>query len=266
MSAALLASRAAERVPLAGRLAVRALHYAGDGRPPALPPIEGLAVRVRGVGERPSWHPGTGVYGFLRVPPGPATIVIVDPARRLLPWVVEATVPDRSAVTDAIVAGQPPPAIPPLVLDVPLRATGEGPLPAGTSVRGIVRGPDGAIVPLARVSVATVFGATPGRVTTWADDRGAFLLPLPGERTATARALTVHAPRPALAAALRRDFIAALPAGLDAMDPDAASSPFAAQRFRLVAPDGTALEPVGPQNPDLPVTPGASRRDIELLP
>ncbi len=266
MSATLLASPAAERIPLLGRLAIRALRHAGDDRPPALPPIEGLIVRVRGQQERPSWHASTGVYGFVRTPPGPAEIVISDPSRRTLPWAVSATVPDRTAVADAIIAGTPPPAIPALILTVPLRPTAEGALPAGASVWGIAREQDGSIAPLARVSVETVFGADDGRVTTWADDRAAFLLPLPGERAETTRRLTVHTPQPALAEALRRDFLAALPVDLDAMNPDAASAPFTRRRFRLIAPDGTTRERSGNQNPRLPITPGASRWDIELLP
>lgn len=263
-----------DRIAIAAVLGVRALRYTGESRPPAGPPIERLTVTAVGSAERPSWHDSTGLYGFLRLPPGARRIEISDPARRVLPWAITATVPDRSAIVAALQAGvTPPSASPPLLLDVALRPAPGAPLPPGlTAIWGIVReASSSAPVPLARIACATVGG---GSVVTYSQRDGGFVIVLPLEKPSSLahppvfdfpRALTLHAPKPPLATALTGvNFVAALPADLDTLDPNAPASPFAARQYRLRKSDGTLL--AGP-NPDLPVRAAQqSRWDIELLP
>lgn len=269
------ASYSPDRVAIAAVLGLRALRYGGEGRPLAGPPIEQLRVVAVGSPERPTYHDSTGLYGFLRLPVGARRIEISDPARRVLPWAITATVPDRSGIIAALQAGVAPPSSPPppLLVDVALRPAPGAPLPPGlTAIWGIVReSGSGAPVPLARIACATVGG---GSVVTYAQRDGGFVIVLPLEKPSSLahpplfdfpRALTLHAPKPPLAAALAgANFVGALPADLDTLDPNAAGSPFAARQYQLRKGDGTLV--AGP-NPNLPVRAAQqSRWDIELLP
>jgi hypothetical protein len=263
-----------DRITIAALLGVRALRYTGEGSPPAGPPIEQLSVTAVGSPERPSYHDSTGLYGFIRLPVGARRIEISDAARRILPWAITANVPDRSTIVAVLQAGVTPPASPPpLLMDVALRPAPGAPLPPGlTAIWGIVRDSgSGAPVPLARVACATVGG---GSVVTYAQRDGGYVVVLPLEKPSSLahppvfdfpRALTLHAPKlPLLAALAGRNFVGALPADLDTLDPNAAGSPFAARQYGLRKSDGTLI--AGP-NPDLPVRAAQqSRWDIELLP
>jgi hypothetical protein len=263
-----------DRVTIAAVLGLRPLHYTGEGRPPAGPPIERLSVTAVGSLDRPTYHDSTGLYGFLRLPAGARRIEISDPARRVLPWAITANVPDRAAIRAALEAGSTPPASPPpLLVDVALRPAPGAPLPPGLSaVWGMVReSSTGAPVALARIACATAGG---GSVVTFTQRDGGYVVVLPLEKPSSLasppvfdfpRALTLHAPKPPLAAALAgTNFIAALPADLDTLDPNAATSPFAARQYQLRRRDGTLV--AGP-NPDLAVRAAQqSRWDIELLP
>jgi hypothetical protein len=268
------AAHSPDRITIAAVLGLRPLRYTGEGRPLAGPPIERLTVTAIGSPERPSYHDSTGLYGFLRLPAGARRIEIRDPARRVLPWAITANVPDRSTIRAALQAGIAPPASPPpLLMDIALRPAPGAPLPPGlTAIWGIVReSGSSAPVPLARIACATV-GA--GSVVTYAQRDGGFVIVLPLEKPSSLtsppvfdfpRALTLHAPKPPLAAALAgANFAGALPADLDMLDPNAAASPFAARQYRLRKGDGTLI--AGP-NPNLPVRAAQqSRWDIELLP
>jgi hypothetical protein len=263
-----------DRITIAAVLGLRALRYTGEGSPPAGPPVEQLSVTAIGSVERPSYHNSTGLYGFLRLPAGTRRIEITDPARRVLPWAITASVPDRSKIIAALQAGViPPSSPPPLLVDVALRpALGAPLLPGLTAIWGIVReSGNGAPVPLARIACATVGG---GSVVTYAQRDGGFVIVLPLEKPSSlahppvfdfARALTLHAPKPPLASAIAgANFVGALPADLDTLDPNAAGSPFAARQYQLRKNDGSLI--TGP-NPDLPVRAAQqSRWDIELLP
>jgi hypothetical protein len=69
----------------------------------------------------PLWHESTGLYGFLRLPPGELRIEIDDPAGRFQAQAVTRQVPDRGRA-EALEAGTPPAGQPrPLILDVALR-------------------------------------------------------------------------------------------------------------------------------------------------
>jgi hypothetical protein len=268
------AAYAPDRITIAAVLGLRMLRYMGEGSLPAGPPIDRLSVTAIGSPERPSYHGSTGLFGFLRLPAGPRRIEITDPAQRVLPWAITAAVPDRSAIRDALQAGVAPPSSPPpLLVDVALRPAPGSPLTLGlTAIWGIVReSVGGASVPLARIACATVGGSS---VVTWSARDGGFVIVLPLEKPTSLahppvfdfpRALTLHAPRPPLAAALAgATFVGALPPDLDILDPNAAGSPFAARQYRLRKGDGTLI--AGP-NPNLPVRAAQqSRWDIELLP
>lgn len=252
---------------------LRPLRYLSEGASPASSVIEGLRVVAVGCAERPVFHATTGLYGFLKLPPGPRRIEINDPANRYLPWAITAILPDRSIICRALEQGLPPPATPkPLLADVALRPLPDAPLPPGlTAIWGIVRETTGQPVPLTRIACDTVGG---GKIVTYSLADGAFVLVLPGEKPASLatppvfdfpRALTVHSPKPALAASLRGlGFLASMPADLDSLDPNAAGSPFQLRQYRLTDAAGTVTP--GP-NPNLPVRAAQrSRWNIELLP
>lgn len=263
---------APDRDVVAGVFGLRPLRYMSDAAPPAPPVVEGLRIKAIGCTERPVFHQSTGLYGFLRIPGGATRVEIEDPARRYLPWAVTVTVPDRAAIVDILRRGGTPPATPkPLLIDVALRPAPGAPLPPWlTAIWGIVREAGGAPVPLARIGCATVGG---DKVVTYAARDGAFLLVLPGEKPSSLasppvfdfpRALTLHSPHAALAAALTGpSLVAAMPTGLETLDPDIPGGPFQPRTFRLIDSAG-AVTP-GP-NPPLPVRAAQqSRWDIELF-
>ncbi|WP_270937915.1 hypothetical protein, partial [Falsiroseomonas oryzae] len=133
----------ADRVVALGVVALRAMRYVAQDRPAAGPPVEGLRVEAVGATERPGWHASTGLYGFLKLPPGPRRLVVTDPAGRFQPAAVQLTVPDRSAVRARLEAGATSPDMTPraLLRDVALHAAPTAPIPPGlTAVTGQVRG------------------------------------------------------------------------------------------------------------------------------
>jgi hypothetical protein len=260
-------------------LGVRAVRYQLDGLAPGAGPIGGLSVRVRGHAETPLWHLATGLYGFLKVPPGPATIEVTDPALRLLPAVVTAQVPDRSVVRDALGRCEAPPvgAVGPLLLDLAVRPTLGMPLPpATTALWGLVTEVVGGLpVPGALLRLDTVHEGSPMTATTLSGPDGSWLLVLPGEVIDRAtsppgrnfdRALAVFSPRPPLAADLAQDYVAGLPADVFAIDPAAPSSPLRPRDFQLRAANGQVRPRSGGQSPATTVSIGERVRwDVELL-
>lgn len=276
---ALADTRAPDRVVTVGLVGLRALRYVAMGIPPALPPIEGLRVQAVGHKERPGWHSATGLYGFLALPPGQVRILVTDPHGRWLPAAFTAAVPNRIAVKQALERGVAAPAMAPrpLLRDIALHAAPGRAVSLGTAaVFGIVKeGPNGPPVPCARLALNTLVNGTVRTHVTWSSARGEYLLPLPGENPAAIggnppwrveRNLVVHAPTPAFAAALARDFLAALPADQDLLNPDAAESPFVARAFALRSVLGTLRSPVAGVNPKMEVVAGRQRRwDIELF-
>lgn len=267
--------RSPDRIVLAGRLGVRPLRHTHDllASPPA---IEGLRVKARGQDETPVWHETTGIYGFIRVTPGPHRVEIVDPKRRWLPAAFAVVVPDRSAVVRALEEGTPPPGPPPAMLEPVLRPGPAAIAPPGVTVISGIVTDAGRPVALARLSLQTVFAGVARVSTTWSDRDGGFTLVLAGEKpsaltnpptTTFNRALTTHAPKPALRAGLAAadEYVAALPADLAGLDPNDPTGAFEARSFRLRSRDGVA-DPPG-VNPNLPVLAGRRRRwDVELLP
>lgn len=267
----------ADRVVAVGVLGLRALRYVAQGRPPSGPPIPGLAVAAEPAAERPGWHASTGVYGFLRLPPGPLRVTLRDPGGRFQPAAFDVVVPDRGAVRAALERGEVEPAMAPrpLLRDLALHESPTAPIPPGiTVVFGQVRDGAGRPVGLARLSLNTLVEGAMRRHVAWSDADGSFALRLPGERPDTIggdppwrvnRAMVVHAPRAALAEALARDFVAALPAERDAIDPDEAAGPFERRGFALRSVEGTLRTGSGGGDPTLPLLGGRGARwDIEL--
>jgi hypothetical protein len=267
----------ADRIAAVGVLGLRALRHVAQGRPAAGPPIPGLSLVAEGAGERPGWHPSTGLYGFLRLPPGPRRITLRDPAARFQAAAFDVVVPDRAAVRAALERGEAKPAMAPrpLLRDLALHESPTAPIPPGiTAVFGQVRDAAGRPVALARLALNTLIEGAMRRHLAWSAADGSFALRLPGERPDTIggdppwrvnRALLVHAPRAPLAAALARDFVAALPAERDALDPDDAAGPFERRGFALRSGDGTLRSGSGGADPTLPLLGGRGARwDIEL--
>jgi hypothetical protein len=268
------ARRSVERRVVAGLLGVRALRYAGQSVPPNPPAIEGLQVVAAGAAEVPTFHAETGLYGFVRLPPGPRRIELSDATGRFQPSAITVAVPDRGPIQQALEAGGAPPLMPPpLLVDVALRLMPAAPTSPGmTTVWGVVReASSGAPVPLARIACTTVGS---GNVVSYAGRDGSYLLVFPAERPTSLatppqflfqRTLALHSPSVAIATALAATgFVGGMPADLDSIDPNAAGSPFIPRSFQLRATGG----PVTPgPNPTLPVLAAQrSRWDIELLP
>ena len=260
-----------------GLLALRALRYTAEGRAPALPPIEGLQVEAINSRETPGWHQATGLYGFLALPPGPCRLLVTDSQRRWLPAAYTAIVPDRSTVRQRLERGVDSSDMTPrpLIREVALHPAPGQPLSPGvTAVHGVVRDA-GRAVPLARLKFTTLLGGALRNHITWSAADGSYLLVLPGERPdamggappfLALRTLAVHAPRPPLAVLLAADPLAGLPAERDAIDPDAAGSPFLRRSFALHAANGAVRSPLGGVDPTLEILGGQQRRwDIELV-
>ena len=276
---ALADTRTPDRVVTVGLVGLRALRYVAKEIPPALPPIEGLRVEAVGHKERPGWHPATGLYGFLALPPGQVRILVTDPHGRWLPAAFNAAVPNRTAVKQALERGIAAPAMDPrpLLRDIALHAAPGRAVALGTAaVFGVVKeGPNGPPVPFARLALNTLVKGTLRAHVTWSSARGEYVLPSPGENPAAIggnppwkveRNLVVHAPNPAFAAALARDFLAALPADQDSLDPDAADAPFLPRAFALRDGQGMLRSPVNGVNPKMEVLAGQQQRwDIELF-
>jgi hypothetical protein len=279
MSSALAfaATHSVDRVVALGVLALRPLRHVAIGRPAAPPPVEGLRVAAEGVAERPGWHPETGLYGFLRLPPGPRRLLVTDPAGRFQPAVFSVVVPDRSAVRRRLEAGiaAPDMAPRPLLREVELHAAPTAPLVPGTTAAwGQVRDAAGQPVALARLMVSTLVDGAVRHHLSWSAADGSYALRLPGERPdiiggdppwRATRQLVVHAPRSALAAALAQDFLGALPAERDAIDLDAPGAPFERRAFALRDARGIRRTGAPGNDPTLPIFGGQQTRwDIEL--
>ena len=247
-----------DRIAAVGVLAVKVRRHLTDGTEPGLTPIPGLRVRVAGQAEQPLWHQSTGLYGFLDIPAGEARIEIDDPTGRYQPQAITATVPDRADLKAALEAGEAPPAVPTSALWGVLRDAGRP-------------------VPGALLTLATVQGGAADSVTALSGPDGSYLLVLPFEvidRSVTPplrafdRALTVFAPRPALATALAtKGFLAGQPAYVFGLTAAGRNALFLPRDFQLRDAGGTLHPQVGGQNPPASVSVGARvRLDIELLP
>jgi hypothetical protein len=275
------AGRSPDRIVAVGVLAVRVRPYLSDGASPPPGSIPGLHVRAAGFGEVPLWHESTGIYGFLRLPPGQARIEVEDPARRFLAQAVPAAVPDRGPVRDALQSGQPVPTGSPGygLVDVLLRPSAEMAFPpASTAVWGVLReSADGRPIAGALLTFESLLNGAADTVTTLSGPDGSYLAALPGEvldRSTNPpirgfdRALTVDAPLPPLAEALAtQGFLAGQPAGPFRLTMAERLALYADRRFQLRAEDGSRRPHTGGQNPLVPVSIGLRVRwDIELLP
>ena len=274
------ARHAPDRIAAIGVLALHVRRYLSDGADPGLAAIPGLRLRVAGHEERPLWHASTGLYGFLRIPPGddPVRIEIDDPSGRYQPQAVSAIVPDRSALRIALEAGGPLPPVPaPAYPEVALRPAPAMALPPGaTALWGVLRDGNRAVAG-ALLSLASVRNGAADSVSTLSGPDGSYLLVLPFEvidrgvnppLRGFSRALTVFTPRPDLAAALaRRGFLSGQPAnvfGLTAAERDALYLP---REFELRDAGCTLHGQVNDQNPLASVSVGRKvRLDIELSP
>lgn len=271
-----------ERVAAVGVLALRIRRYLSDTAPPGLASIPGLRITVPGQLQQPRqplWHESTGLYGFLRLPPGEQRVEIADPAGRFQAQAVTAQVPDRSTVKQDLEAGATPaPGSPkPLILDVALRPALGIALPPGSSaVWGVVTD-GGRPVAGALLSLASLFQGAADHISGMSGPDGSYLLVLPFETIDRGvspplrhfeRALTVHAPRPALAEALARlGFLAGQPADPFSLTTAERDALFMPRDFQLRDSGGTLHPQVGGQNPPATVSVGEQvRLDIELLP
>ncbi len=241
-------------------LGIRALPYRAEGQPGALPPVAGLVMKAIGIiGARPAWDAASGQMRFADLPPGPRRIIVTDPERRFLPAAVMVEVPDRYPTRPT--AGGPAIPVPshPVRRTVLLRPAPGRAIPAGvTAVIGTLRDGDGRGIALGRLAATSDAGLM--RVVTWTDEAGGFALLLPDSDAGTPPAtctLAVHTPAPRLAAALAVDWLGALPADLDQLDPDSPHSAFDRRGVVALSPDGVpAAAPPGA----LPLRPGRTVR------
>lgn len=239
-------------------LGIRALQYQGEGRPGLLPAIAGLRIQVIGVvGARPAWDAVSGQTCFDDLPPGARRILVSDPERRYLPAALTVDIPSRHPARPTIASA--PPMGPPPRRTVLLRPAPGRAIPAGmTAVIGRLRDAAGRGIALGRLACATGPQGRAATCITWTDGDGGFALLLPeGDPGARSCGLSVHVPLPALAAALARDPLGALPPDLDAHDPDQVSGLFMPRAVRPHAPDGQPSE-AGPGQ--LPIRPGRTMR------
>ena len=268
-----------ERVAAVGVLALRVRRYQSDAAPPGLAAIPGLRITVPRQPERPLWHESTGLYGFLRLPPGALRVEVADPAGRFQAQAVTAQVPDRGAVKQDLEAGIPPApgSARPLILDVALRPALGIALPPGSSAVWGVVSDGGRPVAGALLGLASVFRGAADHIAGMSGPDGSYLLVLPFEtldRSVTPplrqfeRALAVHAPRPPLADALARlGFLAGQPANPFSLTPAERAARFMPRDFQLRDSGGALHSQVGGQNPPATVSVGEHvRLDIELLP
>jgi hypothetical protein len=273
------AGHSPDRLAVVGVLAVRPRRYLSEGAPLGLGPMPGLEVRVKGGSEVPLWHASTGLYGFLRLAPGPARVEVSDPSGRYLPQAINAQVPDRTAVREALQRGRTPPTgAPALFLDLGLRPALGLALPPGSSaIWGLVRRrSDGTPVPGALIGGETVRAGMADGVTTLSGPDGTYVLVLPGEVVDASvtppvrrfdRALGVHAPRPPLAAQLAAGYLGGLPPGVFALTAAQRNALYQRSNFQLRGGDGSLRPRVGGQNPLTTVSIGERVRwDIELFP
>lgn len=273
------ARHATERIAAVGVLALRVRRHLSDAAPPGLAAIPGLRITVPGHPERPLWHESTGLYGFLRLPPGEQRVEIVDPAGLFQAQAVTAQVPDRGSVKQALEAGTPPaPGSPkPQILEVALRPALGLALPPGSSAVWGVVSDGGRPVAGALLGIASVFRGAADHVRAMSGPDGSYLLVLPFETIDRGvspplrhfeRAVTVHSPRPPLADALARlGFAGGQPADPFSLTPAARDALYRPRDFQL-RDSGGALHPqAGGQNPPATVSVGEQvRLDIELLP
>jgi hypothetical protein len=269
---------APERTVIAGALAVHPLTYRVQGAGPAPASLPGLRVRAVGSGEAPIYHPSSGVYGFLRLPPGTHRLHLTDPGDRFLPRAQTVDVPDRAAAVAILAAGAaPPPGAPgPAYLSVAMRPAIGFPLRrSDTAVWGEIRRASGEPLPFARLRLATRLDGADAEVVTYSDLMGVFLARLPGERATFVlpepvdedadpppaddetelirtfpRALSVHVLSEAALAGVRgADPLAGFPADFDDLDPDAPGSPYIAPAYRLLDVANDTAAAVDPGDP-----------------
>jgi hypothetical protein len=265
-----------ERQALLGLLALRPVLYQSEARPPRPLAHGNLQIRDTRHREVPTWHPNTGIYGFLHLPYGLRRLHVTDPSGRLLPRALAPTVPDRSPLVQRLREGRPPdsrePA--PAYLDLLLRpAIGTPPLPGETQVWGEVRGEDGRPLPSARPALAPRHDGGADTVIGYSDATGRYLLVLPGERTeplaspsaddsadsvpamvdndaapalllperTVQRAVSVHLLR--LPPAADPDPLTAFSADFDVLDPDSATGPYRPATMLSIWQDGQPVVP-----------------------
>lgn len=183
-----VSTRSPDRLVAIGSLAVRpALYRGANGSvfPVSAQPIHGLTVALAqglsGSRSRPRkalFHPSTNLHGFVDLPPGPKLIAVTDPENRFLPRTLAATVPDFTALAEALAQGAktPPAASPPALVTALLRPSPSGPLrDSFASFHGVAREPDGTPIAWAWIQVSTPQGS----YTTYSDGRGEYLAILP---------------------------------------------------------------------------------------
>jgi hypothetical protein len=177
---AALAAHADVRVRL-GMLAVYPTRYMEEGVDAGGPSVEGLVVRSHTTGHRALFHPSTGVYGFVDLPPGAHRIDLVDPARRWLDRTLHVTVSARGTLREDLQAGLRPLVVPAVTsAEVPMRPAVESVDYAGATVlRGWVCDDGGRPVALALVRVELDLSAEVPPVlrrwSTWTDVQGNFV-------------------------------------------------------------------------------------------
>jgi hypothetical protein len=165
-----------------GALGIRPTPYLAEGRT-GISSIGGLSLVCREFEETPIFHSQTGVYGWLRMPPGDHLIEILDPSGFRLNRRISITVPDRSAYAQSLLAGVlSPPVIPPAFIEVPLRpALGHPWMSGHTVLHGMITDTSGNSLPFARLEFDTVFKGTPEKLITHADSKGEYAAHLSGE-------------------------------------------------------------------------------------
>lgn len=179
-----------ERAVTLGVLALRPRRYIGEGIETMGPPIPGLSIRSTRCDEEPTYHPESGIYGFLRLPAGRNRFHIIDPRATYLERAIEVDVPDRSEVQVALEHGiDPSPELPGVrYAGVAMRPSISYPSTSGeTVVWGQVGSNQGHPMPYTGLQIETRFKAEGGMsvdgvVTTYTNLDGMYLARLPHER------------------------------------------------------------------------------------
>jgi hypothetical protein len=150
-------------------------------------PLVDLLITCPSLRRRARFHPSSGLYGFVDIPPGPHRLRIEDPTGRWLSRDVMATVRNELALRRQLAGAQIPPTPEREALDVAPAVAPVvvlmRPSPAMAETRGTTRllgsvvHPDGSPAAFARIEAAGEHGTW----TTWSDPSGGFLLALPHE-------------------------------------------------------------------------------------
>lgn len=184
-----------EGVPRVGSVAIRPVPHRVDEDmlPPGLERwlprerVADLVVRCLGSSQRPSWHPASGLVGFVGLPPGPQTLTVEDPLGRYLPARLNVVVADPRAWLESLrqlerSEGQE--AWPSLVHRLTLRPSAAAVrTPGRTGIWGQILDGSGRPIPHALIQLQTQFSPRrqPATVTTWSDSQGGYAFHLDGE-------------------------------------------------------------------------------------